>query len=74
MHARAFDIAGFRHNSHLSPYLMLPSASLTASASRTKRFRCSISWPACAPVNASPIASRLYTHDSGSAWGASPSP
>src|SRR5499427_10820627 len=30
--------------------------------------------PACAPVNASPPASRLATHDSGSVWLARPSP
>jgi hypothetical protein len=30
-------------------------------------------WPACAPVNASPSASRLPTHDSGSVWVATPS-
>ncbi|CAK7032232.1 MAG: hypothetical protein DESF_01354 [Desulfovibrio sp.] len=37
IHARVYDIAGFRYTSHISLYLMLPSVSLTASASRNRK-------------------------------------
>src|SRR5208283_5479562 len=33
---------------------------------------CAVPYPACAPVNASPAALRLHSHDSGSGWFAIP--
>src|ERR1700722_606662 len=51
---------------------VLPSASLTASASRTTKLSRLNTWPTDAPVTASSLASRPTTHDSGPMWFALP--
>jgi hypothetical protein len=57
----------------LTSISMLPSTNKRASALRFYIFSLLNGRPACAPVNASPAASRLPTHDSGSTWVATPS-
>jgi len=51
---------------------VLPSASQTASASRTTKLSRLNTWPTGAPVNASSLASRPAAHDSGPMWFALP--
>src|SRR5665213_4414289 len=51
---------------------VLPSASRTASASRTTELSRLNTWPTGAPVNASSLASRPTAHDSGPMWFALP--
>src|ERR1700704_3879407 len=51
---------------------MLPSATRTASASRTRSLSRLNTWPTNTPVNASSQTSRPDTHDSGPIWLALP--
>jgi hypothetical protein len=69
---RVCDCAGLVDGSPLSPPPILPSASLNGVGVPDAVSQPN-TWPACAPVNASPAALRLPTHDSGSMWLAGPS-
>ncbi len=51
---------------------MLPSESWKSWAPQTNFVSRLNTWPARAPVNASPALLRVHTHDSGSAWVATP--
>ena len=74
MHARGLRLRRVQRLLAMAPPLILPSAirndvgTLVAIISQLN------GRPACAPVNASMVALRLVTHDSGPGWFATPFP
>ena len=71
---RVFDSAGLEHDSRIAPCPMLPSAPINSVGVPEGLISELNGWPACTPVNASPVALRRPTHDSGPVWLARPSP
>jgi hypothetical protein len=71
---RVFDSAGLENDSRIAPCPMLPSAPLNTVGVPEGLISELNGWPACTPVNASPVALQRPTHDSGPVWLASPSP
>src|ERR1700681_3023779 len=64
---RVFDRAGLPQDSHLSPWFMLPSASLNGVGVPDFGLRGSMADPPVSPANASAAPSRAPPHDSGPA-------
>jgi hypothetical protein len=71
---RVCDCAGPTGGSPLPPPVVWPSARVNGVGVPDRLITQLDTWPACAPVNASPAASRPTAHDSGSVWLAGPSP
>ena len=70
---RVCDCAGSVGGSPVLPPAVLPSAWVNGVGIPERLISQLDTWPACAPVNASPTALRPSTHDSGSTWLAGPS-
>jgi hypothetical protein len=71
---RVYDCAGSEIGSPRTPIPVWPSASDNGVGTPDCLISQLDGWPACAPVNASPPASRPSTHDWGSGWLAGPFP
>ena len=65
-HAQGLRPRGSMYGLPMTPSTMLPSASVNGVGTPDFIISRLDGWPACAPVNASPVASRPPAHDSGS--------
>ena len=72
MHAWGLGLRGVRNRLALAPAPVWPSASWHGVGTPDAIISQLNALPACAPVNASMVALRLATHDSGSGWVATP--
>jgi hypothetical protein len=73
MHARGLGLRGVRRPLAVARPVVWPSASWYDVGTPVAIISQLNTLPACAPVNASVVALRPATHDSGSGWIASPS-
>jgi hypothetical protein len=72
MHARGLRLRGVGRRLAIAPPSVWPSALLNDVGTPVAIISQLNTRPACAPVNASMVALRLATHDSGSGWIATP--
>ena len=72
MHARGLRLRRVHARLALAPVVVSPSATWYGVGTLDAIISQLNTLPACAPVNASVVALRLATHDSGSGWVATP--